>query len=261
VVTRFPNFPGKHGEDSMIEPADYVAYMRRIQRFPTFRMPESVVLCYQRSLMEHIVKEHKTSKGDGFLSEMLLLDDTDGRIGVMGKFGIGAPAAVAVMEELIVCGVKRFLTVGTAGTLQKDIQVGDLVVCEKAIRDEGTSHHYLPAAKYAHPSESLTNQVMQALTALGKSFRYGSTWTTDAPYRETIAEARQYQAEGVCTVEMEASALFAVASHRKVEVASVFTVTDSLADLKWHPDFHGAKPQTGLEVLYKAACMALMKDS
>ena len=175
---------------------------------------------------------------------------------VIGGFGIGSPVASAILEELIAYGVAEFISVGTSGTLQKNIQVGDLVVCDRAIRDEGTSHHYLPIEKFAYPSKTLTRRLQNALEANGKTFHTGASWTIDAPYRETVAEARHYQSEGVMVVEMEAAALFSVAQYRSVEIAAVFTVSDSLADLKWHPEFHSAKTKDGLEAIYKAAVAA-----
>jgi purine-nucleoside phosphorylase len=88
----------------------------------------------------------------------------------------------------------------------------------------------------------------------------GTSWTIDAPYRETVAEAKQYQKEGVATVDMEASALFAVAKYRKVELGSIFTISDSLAELEWKPKFHLNKTKKGLETLYKVAVDVLLKD-
>ncbi len=254
---RYPNFDGKHANDSMIEPHNYVEYKKTHGDFPTFAPPNGVILCYKRSLLTHIKKNHQVTSCDGFLSKLLFLNETDKTIAVMGGFGIGAPVASIIMEELIAFGVKEFISIGTAGTLQKDIHIGDLIVCDKAIRDEGTSHHYLRPGKFTHPSRRLTRRLTEALTGLGKDFRLGTTWTIDAPYRETIAEARHYRQEGVATVDMEAAALFAVAKFRSVDIASAFTVTDSLADLKWHPEFHSPKAKDGLEIIYRAAVAAL----
>ncbi len=113
-----------------------------------------------------------------------------------------------------------------------------MIVCEKAIRDEGTSHHYLPAGKYAHASQRMSKKIQAALKNLGQPYLLGTSWTIDTPYRETIAEIQQYQAEGVATVEMEAAALFAIAEYRKVEMGSMFSISDSLAGLKRDPKFH-----------------------
>ena len=92
------------------------------------------------------------------------------------------------------------------------------MVCEKAIRDEGTSHHYLKPSKYAYASKDMTQKIKNSLDKFKQKYFVGTSWTIDAPYRETVAEATQYQKEGVATVEMEASALFAVSQYRNVEL-------------------------------------------
>jgi uridine phosphorylase len=127
---------------------------------------------------------------------------------------------------------------------------------KRAIRDEGTSHHYLSPGKYAYPSKPLTERLGKVLKDLRKEYHLGTSWTIDALYRETVAEARHDQQDGVATVEMEASALFAVAEHRKVDIAALFTISDSLADLKWRPEFHSLKTREGLEIMYRAALTA-----
>ena len=143
-------------------------------------------------------------------------------------------------------------------TLQKNITIGGLMVCEKAIRDEGTSHHYLKHSKYAYASKDMTNKIKKSLDKFKQKYFIGTSWTIDAPYRETVAEAKQYQKEGVATVEMEASALFAVAQYRNVELGAIFTISDSLAELEWKPKFHFKKTKQGLEILYKVAVDVLL---
>jgi len=144
--------------------------------------------------------------------------------------------------------------------LQRDLKVGDLVLCEAAIRDEGVSHHYLPPAKLATAPAAMSAALRAALRQAGVPFRAGTSWTIDTPYRETVAEARHYQAEGVLCVEMEAAALFAVAEVRGLHVASAFAISDSLADLVWNPQFHGPEVEAGLITLYEAALSALQAD-
>lgn len=207
--------------------------------------------------MEHILKRHKATRVQRFYGEMYLLNETKNKIAIVVKFGVGAPVVVTLLDELIAFGVKRFVSIGTAGTLQKNIKVGDLLVCEKAIRDEGTSYHYLRPSKYAYASKRMTKRIKSTLDVLGQKYFVGTSWTIDAPYRETVAEARQYQKEGVATVDMEASALFAVAEYRGVQMGAMFTVSDSLAELQWSPKFHFKKTRGGLEILYKVALAAL----
>ena len=171
----------------------------------------------------------------------------------MAFFGIGAPAAAAVVDTLAALGTRRFLNLGAAGGLQPGARVGELVVCNNAVRDEGLSHHYLAPARYASPSARLTDALIRSLKAAECTFNVGSTWTIDAPFRETVEELRHYRDEGVLTVEMEAAAVFAVAEHRGFEAAAAFVLSDVLSDADWTPDFGSLEIQRGLTVLVDAA--------
>jgi len=254
----FPNFKNKHSHDAMFSPKDFLAYKKKVGKGIKFKPPKAVIFCYHRSVLEYVIKKHKVTKVDQkYIGEMYLLGETKNQVAILGKFGIGAAIAVVHLEELIALGVKRFVSIGTAGTLQKNIPVGSLVVCEKAIRDEGTSHHYVKPSKYSYASKEMTKKIQKSLNYLKQKYVVGTSWTIDAPYRETVAEARQYQKEGVATVEMEASALFAVAQFRKVQLGAIFTISDSLAELEWAPKFFTKKASVGLEIIYKVALDAL----
>ena len=176
----------------------------------------------------------------------------------MGQFGFGAPVAAIVVEQLAALGTSAVVSIGTAGSLQRDLAPGDLVLCEAAVRDEGVSHHYLPPARLAAAPAEPTATLGAALRQSGLAFRVGVSWTIDTPYRETVDETRHYQAEGVLCVEMEAAALFAVAEVRGLRLASAFVISDSLADLVWNPRFRDPAVQAGLIGLYQAAVAALL---
>jgi len=254
----FPNLKNKHAKDSMFTPSEFMAYQKKRGKYPKFKPPVGVIFCYSKSLMEYVLENHKTTKVEGFYGEMYLLDETNKKVAIIGKFGIGSPVVATLLEELIAFGVKKFMSIGTAGTLQKNITTGSLMVCEKAIRDEGTSHHYLKHSKYAYASKKITNKIKKSLDKFQQKYFIGTSWTVDAPYRETVSEAKQYQKDGVATVEMEASALFAVAQYRNVELGAIFTISDSLAELQWKPKFHLKKAKKGLEILYKVAIDVLL---
>lgn len=256
----FPNFKNKHAEDAMYSPQEFLDYSKRIRWVPKIKPPKGAIMCYSKSFIELIKKKHKTEKIDAFGAEFYMLKETNNQIGLVGNFGIGAPAACVVLEEMISWGIKRFITIGTAGTLQKNLKVGDLIVCEKAIRDEGTSHHYIKNSKYAYASKKMTEEIENSLKRFKQKYIVGTSWTIDAPYRETVAEARQYQKEGVHTVEMEASALFAVAKYRNVDIGALFTISDSLAELEWDPQFHRRKLRKKLKIIYKVALDVLLND-
>jgi uridine phosphorylase len=242
----FPNFGNKHSHDAIINPSEVVA---RFVEASDLVIPASVVLTYQ-GLIPGYLTERGYSKAEGYPGpwRSLWLDKSVDHptVGVANGFGIGAPAASTVLEDLIALGVRQFISIGPAGCLNPDLAFGDIVVCAAAIRDEGLSHHYVPSAKCSYPSPSLTTRLEQALSRKAIPHRSGTSWTIDAPYRETVAEARSYQAEGVLTVEMEAAALFAVAEYRGVEVASAFIVSDHLlAGDRWNQAFASDEVRSG----------------
>lgn len=252
----FPNYPSKHSEKALFSPEDFIAYAKKINQYPKIKPPEGIILCYQKSLMDYVLQNHKVTTVRAF-GETHLLDETGGKIAVAKVDGVGGPCAALTLEERAAFGTKKFISIGSAGTLQKNISIGDIVVCDRAIRDEGVSHHYLEGSKYAYASEMMTRRIQASLDTLGTEYITGTSWTTDAVYRETIAEVLQYQKEGVATVEMEAAALFAVAQYRHLQIGSILTISDSLADLKWQPEFHSEKTKVGLKNIFMAAVDAL----
>jgi len=137
------------------------------------------------------------------------------------------------MEDLGAQGVDTFVIIGAAGGLQRTLTAGHVVVCDAALRDEGTSHHYLPPGRWARPDQALTDQLHDQISNGTPGLGRGSTWTTDAPYRETLEELRAYRSEGILTVEMEAAGLFAAAETRGYSAAAAFVVADLLADTGW----------------------------
>ncbi len=256
-MTPFPNMPHKFRAPALVEPRAYLDYLCREGKGPDLPPLQGAILCYEPDLVERLKTTHGIRPASGLLRHYLFTLPGHEGVVVGGGFGIGAPIAAAVMEELVAVGCRRFVSIGTAGTLQKHLAVGDLVVCDRAIRDEGTSYHYQPPTKYSYPSAGLTARLRSALELLGHAPVTGASWTTDAVYRETIDEARAYRDEGVATVEMEAAALFAVAAYRDVEAAAVFTISDSLADLEWRPDFQHPEVWDKLETMFAAALATL----
>lgn len=254
----FPNFKNKYAEDSLFSPEDH--WKHKIERGnpPTFDPPKGVIFCYREELMEYILKAHETTRVEGFLDEMYLLSETKDQVALIGKLAKGAPAVVTILEQLIALGIKRFISIGIAGALQKQVNIGDVVICERAIRDEGTSYHYVRPSKYVYASEKMVKRIKNSLDTHNWKYIVGTSWTTDAFYRETVAEVKHYQKEGVLTVEMEAAALFAVAQYRNVEIGAIFTISDSLAELQWNPRFHVKEPSEVLEILYQVAMDILL---
>lgn len=249
-----PRFASKHDHDEFLSPAHVLEWRRERGMLPD-RVPRRLVVVYQDPLFEaarHF--ESVTSLGGAQVySRAFTLDRTDGEVGVIGAFGIGAPVATAVIEDFIALGVSEFVSIGTAGGLQPDLAPGDVVIATSAIRDEGVSHHYAPHDVAAEPDPALTSALEAAIDRAGLPHRRGTCWTIDAPYRETAAEVRHYQAAGVQCVEMEAAALFTVAAYRGVSIASAFCISDSLWDAEWNPHFDDATLAHNMLLLFGAA--------
>ena len=263
----FPNVEGKHGHEAIFGPQDFIAYLKKQDLWEDFPTPDGVVLFYQRWFLNKVVANERAAgrlqshRVPASLLSFHLVAGDGATFALSGGFGIGSPAATAVMEELIAVGVEKFIGIGTAGSMQKNLQIGNIVLCDRAIRDEGVSHHYVGPAKYANPSAKLTQRLKNELERQGVRVRVGATWTIDAPYRETVEELKHYQAEGVLTVDMEAAALASVAEYRGVEFAAAFVVSDSLADLVWDPQFRSTDVAQSLDLLYSGAVAALLQKN
>jgi purine-nucleoside phosphorylase len=135
--------------------------------------------------------------------------------------GVGAPLAAGFLEEVISLGVTKAIACGGCGVLNREIAAGHPVVLTSAVRDEGTSYHYLPPAREVSASPAAITALESVLQRRAIDYRLGKSWTTDGFYRETVQRRARRMAEGCEVVEMEASAFFAVAQFRGMEFGQV----------------------------------------
>ena len=224
----------------------------RLQNLKLPTPPELLIFCPQAALLRHAVRRWRGRRVDGFFGETYLLGKTNNRLAVAGQFGVGAPVIGVLVEEFAAWGVAQFVLMGIAGGLQPLLACGDLLLADTAVRDEGTSHHYLPPAAAVAASAALTAWVETAVSATNLPLNKGTTWTTDAPYRETAAAVAHYEQQGVQTVEMEVAALFAVAQHCQKQAAALLAVSDSLANGRWQPAPDSKRPERQLSLALDA---------
>jgi uridine phosphorylase len=229
----YPIYPDKYKLHSMLTAGQMIEFRRQQGGLAGIPAPEAVILCLYKGVMKHFGLKHRSRKVGSFLGDLFLLGKKQGRLGVMGNFGIGSPVVASLADELISWGCRRLVILSLAGGLQPDLRPGHVVVGERAVRDEGASYHYLPPAKYVDAAPALVHSLAAAFAARGILHTVGSTWSTDAPYRESREEAEQFQSEGVKAVDMESGGLFAVGQVRQAETASVLVVGDSLAAPRW----------------------------
>lgn len=257
----FPNFPDKQQSEPIMKPEDTIEMRRKFGRFPAIPPPGGLVLCLKNDLPYQLRWKTPVQKVGRVMGDLFLVKRTRGRVGVLSNFGIGAPVIVSIAEEMIAWGVRRFVILSWGGALQKELNTGDIVLNDRAIRDEGVSHHYLPTEKYAPADDLLKKKLEARLISQNIKFTSGGTWTTDAPYRETRNEILQYQSEGVQTVEMEIAGLFALAQFRGVQAASILVVADRLANLKWESPADMKTINQSFEIAYNTAIDALNEDA
>ena len=253
----FPIYPDKHRLKELYGAQDIVRYRKQIGRMPTLSAPEGILFCLERGLPWRLRWRIPVVRAGGMNGDLYALRKPKDKIGIMTGFGGGSPMTVELAEEFSAMGVKCMILMTWGGILQPDLKPGDIVVIDRAIRDEGTSYHYLPPAKYVDANPELANQLVEAIKARGGTCSRGTTWTTDAPYRETIDEIRQYQSEGVKTVEMESAGLFTVGQVRHIPTVSVVVGMDSLAEFRWQVPEKLDNILHSLEIVYQASLNVL----
>ena len=151
--------------------------------------------------------------------------------------GLGAPAAVLVLEKLIALGATKIIIYGWCGSLVQSLRAGDIFLPTRGLSEEGTSVHY-PGARPPEANPDLHRQLAMALpAACGNVIKQGPIWTTDAPYRETRQKIRDYGRRGIMAVDMEFSALCTVAAFRGVSLAAAMLVSDELFHESWRPHY------------------------
>ena len=260
VAMSIQNKKGSYAGKVVIEPGQVIEERQKEGLAPTCEIPAGTIVCYDPRLWQWVCTLPGRIECDGWLEGAYLLPRGAQKVLVMKAAGVGSPTAVMTLEELIASGVTTFVSLGAAGGLQEAMGIGDIVICDRAIRDEGTSHHYLSVAKYAHACPKLTARLSKAIEKNGIPAQTGTSWTTDAPYRETIEDLRHYREEGVTTVEMEAAALFAVGEYRGVSVSSIFAISDLVSEDGWHQRYHSEEKQEGMRRIFAAALDAILPE-
>ena len=246
-----PHYEDKHSGRPYVTPHQLLSY-RASQGRLIETPPPAVAFGWQSVLLDRVRSARALREITGPAGAVLELSP---RLG-FARLPVGAPASAIVIEELAALGVKTVVGIGTAGGLSPDLEVGQAVVCSAAIRDGGTSHHYAPVGRWAvpdsEPLSSLRNTLPDAVV--------GPSWTTDARYRETAEEIAAYRAEGILTVDMEASANFTVGALLGIQTASVFCISDVLHGNEWEPHFQSPSLADTLWQLFEAVESMLLSD-
>lgn len=251
-----PQYPDKDQKSKTIVTAwRFAQYLNELGKGLHHPLPWTMLIIYSNTLLDELLTGPKTREWTSVSENVRTFGDPARAALGLAKSGIGAPAAVVLMEELMARGARRFITIGSAGSLEPTFNPGDVVLARFAVRDEGTSHHYAVPGYSVTPDRDLTNGVGEQLPT---SFRRTGVWTTDAPYRETLDEARFHRSKGAGVVDMEAAALMTVARVCGARLASVFVVSDRLSldgdddAARWEPCFHAPVVKRQLATVARA---------
>ena len=212
-------------------------------------LPKKAIICPISALTKYVTSHSKWKK---YTCEMDVYVLEGQNLCYVTNFGYGSPAMAMKLEVLIALGVKEFVFIGLAGSLQEELQPGDLCVCDGALCDDGTSPCYV-TSEVARPNKVLLNKLTKNLKDTKQNFHLGLNWTTDAIFRETKAEIKHYQKHNVLSVEMETAAFYAVCQKRKVKGVACFGISDKLYEYKWETYFGERFVHRTLEILFETA--------
>jgi uridine phosphorylase len=219
---------------TVFSPVDLIEAVRKQRGIAGETVPEVCVLDFDGDLTDDLVKSGEATPCSGwpcFHTAMWSIQVGDSRCGIIPRT-IGGPYAVLVAEQLAACGVRVILGLASAGRIDPTLPLPAIVVANRAVRDEGTSFHYLPPSNTVWGWPGLVATLEDELKRLGMTMRVGTVWTTDAPYRETAEQVERYRKAGVLAVEMQAASLFAFSISRRVAAGLVAHLTNAPD----HPD-------------------------
>lgn len=253
MTRKFPILQFDPAREAVIEPS---------KETTAVDAPEHCVFCFHRDVVEEVSLRH----GARVVAELdwesachrVFGIEVEGKQIAFLQPGVGGPLSAGLLEACIALGCRKFIACGGAGVLDRNIPPAQVIIPTEAVRDEGTSYHYVEPGRAVAPSPEAVEAIKTTLESHGISHIEGPTWTTDAPYRETHAKVRRRRSEGCITVEMEAASLFAVAAFRNVVLGQLLYGGDDVSGEEW--DKRGWKSRTGVrERLFWLSCEACLR--
>lgn len=226
-----PLFEHKYADEPVFMPGNMLESARIQKNLPQMTVPKGCILDFDGELVDFLAATGKAKLEPAwpcFHTRLYRWRTDDTEIGIIGGT-VGASFAVLVAEELFALGCKALVTISSAGLIAENYQPPLFLLIDKALRDEGTSYHYLPPERFSLASPPLVDAVSKRLTDAAQLFVRGSSWTTDAPFRETAELISARREEGVIAVEMEAAALLAMGTALNKPVVCLAHITNSMA--------------------------------
>ena len=248
----------RYDEASVFVPENLLREARRQKRLPEGMVPSICILDPDGDLVDYLSATKQAQVDDSWAcyhTKLHTFKHNEIEFGIVGRV-VGAPFAVLVAEELFACGCELLISITSAGQIVALGQPPYVVLIEKALRDEGTSYHYLPPAPYASLRPMLKASISNGWDHGRVPLYSGASWTTDAPFRETEAMIEWCREQGILTVEMEAAALYALAEARRYNIICFAHVTNSMGQIEG--DFEKGEAcgsRAALHVIEQTACL------
>ncbi len=234
---------------SVFRPENLLREARRQKRLAPGALPEACILDPDGDILHWLIETGQAELSPHWAcyhTEMYCFDWRGQTLAIIGN-AVGAPFAVLLAEQLFASGCRLVVNVTSAGQIAPDLALPCFVLIDKALRDEGTSYHYLPPADFAALDAKLSGALNGAFADLPFTVCTGASWTTDAPYRETEAAIAARRDAGILAVEMEAAALYAFSAARGHPVVCFAHVTNQMA--QDHGDFEKGESDGAIAAL------------
>jgi uridine phosphorylase len=215
---------------SVFLPAALVREARRQKGLPVVDVPPICILDPDGDIVRRLKNSARAKRFDAwpcYHTDLYTFSLGGETVGILGCV-VGAPFAVLVAEELFACGCRILISLTSAGQIVPAGNPPYFVVIDRALRDEGTSYHYATLSEYGEADSRLVALAVEALAKNNLNAVVGSSWTTDAPFRETSEAIDSARSKGVLAVEMEAAALYTFARVKNKNVLCLAHVTNSM---------------------------------
>lgn len=224
----------RYDAPSVFTPESLLREARRQKATAVEPVPDICLLDPDGDIVRQLKAQGRARRHDGWVCYHtdLYVFEMDGRMAGVVGCAVGSSFAVLVAEELFASGCKLLISVTSSGQLTPVLAPPYFVLIDRAVRDEGTSYHYLPPATYSDAPEDLISALEGAFDGLGVPVLRGATWTTDAPFRETEDAIGSMRERGLLAVEMEAAALYALAKARAERVICFAHVTNQMGQIQ-----------------------------
>jgi purine-nucleoside phosphorylase len=223
-----------HRAPSVFTPEALLREARRQKGIDASVVPDVCILDPDGDIVRHLVatdRARRLAAWPCYHTDLYAFAHEGGDYGIIGC-AVGSAFAVLVAEELFASGCHLLLSMTSAGQVLPVQSPPYFIIIDRALRDEGTSYHYLPPAEYSLADERLVELAKASLATAGTAVRVGATWTTDAPFRETAEAIAAAHEAGILAVEMEAAALYAFAVALQKSVLCLAHVTNQMGQIE-----------------------------